>query len=602
MSGQSPASVLYSSDGYELAVQNGNAIVSGTRALLISGRNPSGNSNYVPTSSQGALGIANMSNDFIVQSAATVTTSGAQSITLNYFGTQEIALVVNVGTVTGSGSIQYTIQELDPGDGITVYGNSATTSVVTTGNAPGVFTAVLNVTTSPSVRITWTVIGTFSATIYATVTSKTSPSTQTINGTITATNPSVSTTGTAVPASATFVGGLVTTAAESGLTSGDLYALNLTTTGQLRIDGVYPSTTAIATAVDMGQVGGSVTTAAPTYTTATVNALSLDTSGNLRVLANQPTAANLNATVVGTTAAGSGASTGLVTIQGNAGGTPVPVSISGTIATNSDGYATTAAPTYVNNTYNPLSLTLAGQLRIDAAYPTATATGSAPDMSNVGGQVTTAAPTYTTATINALSLNTAGGLRIDGVSATATTTGGTAMLSGGAVTTAAPTYTTGQMDPLSLTTAGLLRIDGVYPINATTPTTDVTFVGGAVTTAAPTYTTGQLSALSLDTSGNLRVTALTNKSTTSNVTTVAGSTSNTAILAANGSRIFASIYNGTNKNMYILLNSGAASTTNYSIILITGSYWELPVDWTGAVNAVWANGVSGNALVTELTP
>lgn len=48
--------------------------------------------------------------------------------------------------------------------------------------------------------------------------------------------------------------------------------------------------------------------------------------GNTSFQATQPTASLLNATVLGTTAAGSGAATGLVTVQGNASGTPIPIS------------------------------------------------------------------------------------------------------------------------------------------------------------------------------------------------------------------------------------------------------------------------------------
>src|SRR5271154_3051808 len=102
-------------------------------------------------------------------------------------------------------------------------------------------------------------------------------------------NASVGATAAAPPASATYAGALVTTAAETGLTNNDMYPLNLTTTGQLRIDGVYPNATAVATAVDMDQVGGVVTTAAPTYTTATVNPLSLTTVGGLRIDSAYPT-------------------------------------------------------------------------------------------------------------------------------------------------------------------------------------------------------------------------------------------------------------------------------------------------------------------------
>ena len=57
-----------------------------------------------------------------------------------------------------------------------------------------------------------------------------------VSGSITATNPSVSSTGAAPPASATYLGGSVTTAAPS-YTTGQMSALSLTTAGLLRVDG-----------------------------------------------------------------------------------------------------------------------------------------------------------------------------------------------------------------------------------------------------------------------------------------------------------------------------------------------------------------------------
>lgn len=625
MSSLSPASVLFSSDGYELSVINGNVIPTGTRALLISGTTPSGASSYVPSAAQGALGMTEMSNDFVVQSNATVTTSGSVLVTASYFGTQQVALIVN-STVTPTGTtptLTYTIQEVDPGNGTTLFGNSATTTTINTGNSPGVFTAVLNSTTSPMIKVTWTITGaTASFTgVYATIVTKSTPLTQAVSGTVTATNASVGTDGAAALGFDTQIGGKVTTAAPA-YTTGNLNALSLTTLGGLRIDGVYVAGTTNATAADVNVSGGYVTTAAPTYTTGQLNPLSINTAGGLRLDGVTATGAT-----VGTTAMLSGGSvttaapayttgqmsalslttTGLLRVDGTGGVfNNQSVGTEGAAALGFDtqvgGKVTTAAPTYTTGNLDALSLTTAGGLRIDGVYAAATTNATAADLANVGGYVTTAAPTYTTGQLNPISLNTAGGVRIDGVSATATATGSTAMLSGGAVTTAAPAYTTGQMDPLSLTTAGLLRIDGVYPINATTPTTDVTFVGGAVTTAAPAYTTGQLSALSLDTTGNLRVTAITNKAATSTVTSVAGATSSTSILASNTSRVFAAIYNNTTKNMFVLLGSGTASSSNFTTLLMAGVYYEVPNDYTGAINAIWANGVSGSSLVTELTP
>lgn len=323
--------------------------------------------------------------------------------------------------------------------------------------------------------------------------------------------------------------------------------------------------------------------------------------------------------VVGAGVAGT-QSGGVLTVQGDPAGTPIP--ITGSI--NSAGTATTLAPTYVNNTTNPLSLNLQGGLRIDGVSPTGAA-GPA-DAMYIAGAVTTAAPSYTTGQMDPLSLTTSGLLRVDGsgvtqpVSGTVTANAGTGNFNNASVSatgasapvdttfigaltaTTAPSYSTALNEPLSLTLAGLLRIDGVFPINATTPTTDVTFVGGAVTTAAPTYTTGQLSALSLDTAGNLRVTGFvtTNKAATSSVTSVAASATNTTLLASNANRIFASIYNESNKTAFIKLGT-TASNTSYTILLMPNAYWEVPNDYTGEIDAIWSS-ANGNARVTELTP
>jgi hypothetical protein len=379
-----------------------------------------------------------------------------------------------------------------------------------------------------------------------------------VTGSIMVTNFSVGPTASPPPAEATYVGALVTTAAESGLTSGDMYPFNLTTTGQLRIDGVYPLATAVATAVDMDQVGGVVTTASPTYTTSTVNALSLTTAGALRVDGSavvQPVSGTVAVTqstspwIVNTTSGFfNNASVGATGAA-----PPADATYMGALVTTAAESGLTSGDMY------PLNMTTTGQLRLDGVYPLATAVATAVDMDQVGGVVTTAAPTYTTATVNALSLTTVGGL----------------------------------------------RVDGVYPAgtaNASAP--DVGNTGGYVTTAAPTYTTGQLEPLSLDTSGNLRVTGTvtTNKSTTASVTSVsAPATTATSLLAANGARLFASVYNnGTKGTAYILLGGGTASATNFSTVLLPSSYWEVPVDWTGAVSVFATN--ASTFLMTELTP
>lgn len=469
MSSMSPSSVLYSSDGYELAVQDNAAIIPGTRALLISGIDSAGNSHYNPASLSGVLGAAQMDNNVPVQVGATVTASGSALITTSHFGTQEIAVVVNVGTVTGGGSIQYTIQEVDPGDSTTVYGSSASTAVINTGNTPAVFTAVLNVTTSSKVKLTWTVVSTFSATIYSTIVCKTTPSTQTINGSISATNPSVGTDGAAALGFDTQVGGVVSTAAPT-YTNGNLNALSLTTGGLLRIDGVYPVNATTPT-TDATFVAGAVTTAAPTYTTGQMSALSLTTAGALRV-----------------------------------DGSAVVQPVSGTVTANQ---------------------------------------GTSPWVTNVSQF------------------------------------GGNNVVTG-----------TGASG------AGIPRVTVSNDSNIlVTQSTSPWIVAGGGTAGTPA--TGVVTVQGI--SGMTPLSVITNKAATSSVTSIAGATTNTNIFASNANRVVATIFNGTNKTMYIKLGT-TASTSSFTTQLLPNSYWELPVDWTGNVDAVWANGVSGNALVTEMSP
>jgi hypothetical protein len=587
-------------------------------------------------------------------------------------------------------------------------------------------------------------------------------------GSITASSASTGTDGSAALTSDTQVGGKVTTAAPT-YTTGNLNALSLTTLGGLRIDGVYAAATANATAADVTNVGGYVTTAAPTYTTGQLNPLSLTTAGALRVDASattqpvsgtvtanagtgnftvvqptaaslnatvvQTTAANLNATVIGTTAAGSGAATGLVTVQGNAGGTPIPVSgtvtanagtgnftvvqstaanlraqtaaesapaaaipsfvdfvganvvsaaptytagnlqgltmttagrlivdgsqvtqpvsgtvgVSGTVAATqsgnwtvfADGYgfATTAAPTYTTGTFNPLSLDLAGNLRVNVATGTITASSASTGTDNaaaltsdtqVGGKVVSATPTYTAGNLNALTLTTAGRLIIDGsqvtqpVSGTVTANAGTGnfnVIGTGAAGTAATGVVTVQgiasMTPIQVSQATAANLNATVVgtgtggavsvaqataanlnatvVQATAANLNATVVGSGT---AGTPSAGVVSVQGV--SGGTRIPVLTDTSSTANITSVAGSTSNTSILAVNANRVLATIFNGTNKTMYLALGT-TASTTSYTIQLAQNAYWELPLSYTGAISAVWASGVSGNALVTELT-
>ena len=128
-----------------------------------------------------------MSNEVFVQdnnqsvlTNATVTSNGSTVIT--GYGFQQVALVINVKAApTGtSPTITFTIQEVDPGDKTTTFGNSATTGSIT---GIGVTKAVINTTTSGSLQISWTISGAGASftQLYATVVAKATPSTQTVS-------------------------------------------------------------------------------------------------------------------------------------------------------------------------------------------------------------------------------------------------------------------------------------------------------------------------------------------------------------------------------------------------------------------------------------
>lgn len=158
----------------------------------------------------------------------------------------------------------------------------------------------------------------------------------------------------------------------------------------------------IATAPpDIAQVGGAVTTSAPTYTTGTYNAISLDTAGNVRVNGSGVTQP-VSGTVTANAGTGSynNASVGAIAATAPADATYVGAAV------------TTNAPTYTTGQMDPLSLTTGGLLRIDGVFPI-NATTPTTDVAFVGGAVTTNAPTYTTGQLSALSLDTAGNLRVN---------------------------------------------------------------------------------------------------------------------------------------------------------------------------------------------
>ena len=90
------------------------------------------------------------------------------------------------------------------------------------------------------------------------------------------------------------------------------------------------------------------------------------------------------------------------------------------------------------------------------------------------------------------------------------------------------------------------------------------------------------------------------QASTGTQTSVAGATSSTSLLASNAARLGATVYNDSTAILYLLLGSGTASTSAYSVQLGAGAYYEVPYRYTGAIKGVWS-AAAGNARITELT-
>lgn len=89
------------------------------------------------------------------------------------------------------------------------------------------------------------------------------------------------------------------------------------------------------------------------------------------------------------------------------------------------------------------------------------------------------------------------------------------------------------------------------------------------------------------------------KAATSGVTMVASSEINVTLLAANVARLGASIYNDSNKNLYLKLGE-TASLSSFSVLIVAGGYYEVPFHYIGIIDGIWESS-NGNARITEFS-
>jgi hypothetical protein len=91
---------------------------------------------------------------------------------------------------------------------------------------------------------------------------------------------------------------------------------------------------------------------------------------------------------------------------------------------------------------------------------------------------------------------------------------------------------------------------------------------------------------------------------TATLANVAGSASSVTLLAANTSRIIATIFNDSAAILYVKFGT-TASTSSFTVRMVPNAYYEVPVGrdgrvYNGRIDGIWAS-ATGNARVTEIT-
>ncbi len=92
------------------------------------------------------------------------------------------------------------------------------------------------------------------------------------------------------------------------------------------------------------------------------------------------------------------------------------------------------------------------------------------------------------------------------------------------------------------------------------------------------------------------------KAATGANTSVNDTASSVTILAANANRLGATVSNDSSATLFLLLGSTTASATNYTVKVVSNSYYEVPFGFTGQLTGIWATDPNdGAARVTEIT-
>jgi hypothetical protein len=356
-------------------------------------------------------------------------------------------------------------------------------------------------------------------------------------------------------------------------------------------------------------IGASVTTAAPTYTTGQINALSLTTSGLLRVDssgATQPVSGTITAnqgTNPWTDDITDRAGRLLGVIYGSQGqqlkqtatnfNTQVEIAVGGSLIDPRQIRALTSADvvtanagtgnfTVVQSTAANLNATITGTVIANAGTGNFTVVQST--AANLNATV------IGTVTAN---IGTTNGLALDAtlskltIAQGATLGSNTQALIGGSVTTTAPTYTTGNINPLSLTTSGLLRVDGS---GVTQP------VSGTVTANAGTGTFTVAGTVAATQSGTWTVQPGNTANTTPWLATINQGGNSAAVTASNALKVDGS---GVTQPISGTVTANAG-TGNFTVVQSTAGNLNATITGTVTANIGTTNGLALDTSVNGI--
>ncbi len=210
------------------------------------------------------------------------------------------------------------------------------------------------------------------------------------------------------------------------------------------------------------------------------------------------------------------------------------------------------------------------------------------------GAVTSSAPSYTTAQSSPLSLTLAGALRVDGSAVTQPVSG-----------TFWQTTQPVSLASLPSLAAGTANIGGVEIFDSA-GTNKLAIDGSGRLTLVPNSSVNVAQVAGTATSvnagnrdaGTQRFIEAGNGAGT--VTQVASAASDTSLLAANTNKKGTLFFNDSTAILYLLYGTGVASTTNYSVQIPSKAYFEDPLHYTGGFHGIWS-AANGFVYCTEVS-